>query len=128
MEERPPSTFEKMAEIYRVAPYGETLFLWNLFWGLTTYGLGNAPISIFGLSGALISIIVVRNQFRLKSRLEKTLRVNGYQDRNFTPTLSEWCNRQTARVVTEKFGYLEQYETLCQNNPDKQKLRSVPHI
>ena len=106
----------------RTAPFGFSLAAINLVSpviGLVEDGpelsdLSAMPVSAFGL--AMCGILVAR-QFRLRHRLERFVRNDGFNEAAFQRTTGEWCNRQTARVVCRNSGHLEEYEALCEQNP-----------
>ena len=76
-----------------------------------------------GLGGALI-----RRQISLKQRLEDSIERHGYEERIFAQTTDEWCTRQTARVVAEDNGVLDQYKELCEQRTSTAQLAFLPHI
>jgi hypothetical protein len=78
-----------------------------------------ASIAIGGLKAA--------SKNRLRDRLEASIERQGYNDRVFAKTLGTWCSRQTARVVCKEYGYLEDYEKLCEQADDLD-YKWIPHI
>lgn len=100
-------------DLYRIAPFGETLFLVNA--GNAAYFHDNPFTVAFSIVGSLGGIAIAAKQFRLKNRLEKIISKNGYDDRVFKRTTYAWCDRQTARVVAKRHGYLDRYNSLCKS-------------
>jgi hypothetical protein len=72
--------------------------------------------------------VLIERQLHLRDRLEHNIETHGYSDRLMAPTTDEWCARQTARVVSENHGMLEQYKALCEQRSETARLLWLPHI
>jgi len=115
---------KQLIEGIRTAPVGTGYYVGGLLY-MPTY---NYYTLIIGGIAALVGVLMIRTQFNEKNRLEKLIREEGYKDRIFKPTISEWCARQTARVVAKKYNCLDQYTELCENNKAIQELYFLKHI
>lgn len=117
----------KILDIYRTAPYGENLLAIAITAGVVNFkDLPSIilPCTLLGLSGA----IAAGHQFMLRARLKSAIKYYGYKDELFYPTITEWCNRQTARVVARESGHLDDYIKLCERNKGIQEFKSLPHF
>lgn len=111
------SGLKYIIDFYRTSPLAESMVLLNAiqipsnFDNIGLLGL-NVLFTVAGIS-------ITAKQFRLRKRLEQSVSEHGYDNRTFYRTIPEWCDRQTARVVAENCGHLEDYVALCQANRDK---------
>ncbi len=55
---------------------------------------------------------LAHGQFKLRGRLERSIQENGFDIREFYPTVHHWCDIQTAKVVARKYGHLGDYLNL----------------
>jgi len=117
---------EYVVDLYRTAPFGETGFLINE--GFIPLNYDNPILLIMNILGSLGGIGLSIKQFRLRKRLEKSVSDHGYADRAFETTLTEWCDRQTARVVAKNYNCLDNYDALCNSNKDRMFLANLGHI
>ena len=106
-----------IADFYRTAPLGESFFVLNAGFMAVNY---DRPL-VFGLNlfATLGCVMLTKTQFDLRKRLENSVTKHGYDERVFETTISEWCDRQTARVVAKNYGYLEEYVSLYESNKDR---------
>jgi hypothetical protein len=117
------SGLDCIADFYRTAPLGETIFLMNAVQITWNY---DEPFTLgMNFLGSLAGVLLAAKQFRLKQRLESSIQKHGYDDGVFKKTLPEWCDRQTARVVVKKYGNLDEYESLCQDNKYRMGLSNL---
>jgi len=127
-------------ESFRTAPFGL---------GFASFGLGSAALEVsvatmdgipqslrYAIIGAaavqvtalsVLGTMAANDQFRLGERLETAIERTGYNDRVLATTTT-WCDRQTATVVCEQSGHLEQYRQLCAQNQATARLTWLPHI
>lgn len=123
-------------ETLRTAPFGLSL----LISGLCIAGasapeiadgtLEKSDVANVGTVAAVVGMgtLTVRKQFTLRAREEKFLEKHGYDDRYFANTTTEWCDRQTTRVVCAKYGVLDKYVAICEKNQQNDYLTYIPHI
>ena len=117
---------EYVADLYRTAPLGETILLLNAIPLAWNY---NNPVMIgIDIIGCAIGVGLTVRQFKLRRRLEKYMSRHDYDDRLFDLTISEWCNRQTARVVAKNYGCLDEYVALCEDNKDNMSFADLPNF
>jgi hypothetical protein len=118
-----------VADFYRVAPFGETIFLLGSGFAAQEIICDNPKeLYVMPLAYSLLGAILTATQFGIKSHLEKRLQQHGFEERDFEWTVPAWCNRQTARVVTEKYECLDKYVALCEKNKPRQKWRDLRHF
>lgn len=113
----------------RATPLGSGFLALNL--GLMAVGAYHESICFAAapILGGAISLRLAYNQQWLKKRLEELcVTEGGYSDRLFKATTGEWCDRQTARVVAENQGKLEEYTQLCEQNKERATLTWLPHF
>ncbi|UZE94305.1 MAG: hypothetical protein IB618_01905 [Candidatus Pacearchaeota archaeon] len=126
MIEKIKAGLEYIADFYRTAPVGETLFLMNAGPIPFTY---DKPLLIgINILGSLICVHSTAKQFKLRRRLENSVSEHGYDDRAFETTILDWCDRQTARVVTKNCGNLDDYVALCDTNRERMSLANLRHF
>jgi hypothetical protein len=126
-------------ETIRTAPYGSAAVIFQSFMGsaaIYEFDHFDSPfakaaalgmIAISALGGTM-GAKLVGEQLELKERLEGIMDRRGYNDRIMAERTDEWCDRQTARVVCEKYDVLDQYEQLCEERKESAKFSWVPHI
>lgn len=83
------------------------------------------PLSVAGI---LWGIVESKVAFDVKRRVEKSLRKRGYNSNVLMPTVEYWCQRQAARTVCRRMGYLDKYETLCRESTGERHLAWLPHF
>ena len=115
-----------IADFYRTAPYGETWALFSAGSVFLTYDNPLLFVAIMG--GTLGGIDSVKNQFKLRKRLEKSVSEHGYNNSVFERTIPNWCDRQTARVVARNCGHLDSYVDLYRNNKKQIILSDLPNF
>ncbi|MBI2578687.1 MAG: hypothetical protein HYW26_03180 [Candidatus Aenigmarchaeota archaeon] len=115
-------------DFYRAAPVGETFFLLSAGALAASLQYRNLISATVILAGCAYSLYVIRKQFKLKRRLEESVIEHGYDERVFYKTLSNWCDRQTARVVAENRGFLDRFDSLCESNRAIMDLPYLPHL
>ena len=126
MIEKIKAGLEYIADFYRTAPLGETIFLMNV--GLIPLDY-DEPIALgINIFGSLTGVALTAKQFELRQRLENLVSKQKYNDRAFETTIPEWCDRQVARVVAKKYGNLDDYVALCESNKDKMSLPNLRHF
>ena len=126
MIEKIKARLEYVADLYRTAPLGETLFLINA--GQISWHY-DEPLSLgLNVFGSLLGIAITANQFELRHWLEKLVSEHGYDNRAFETTIPEWGDRQTARVVAKNCGNLDDYVALCDSNRDRMVLANLRHF
>lgn len=128
-------------ESVRTAPFGMSYFATAA--GYAGYqisevvGSNNGPLDTatrLGVSAALGAFLshkgtwLVKRQFKRRDYLENSLKDGEFNEVDFGKTVPEWCMRQTARVVAEKHGRLEEYKELCDEHQAAQRLRWLPHV
>lgn len=116
---------EKIVNFYRIAPFGETGTLISIGLISKTY---DDPVALIA-NGALIlcGTILTKLQFRTKNRIEDMLQ-KGFNEWNLRPTIHTWCNRQTTRTVTRKYGFLDDYDALCKRERAYIEFPNLPHF
>lgn len=124
---------KKTSDTLRSAPLGFSLVAMNLVnpviiaaeFHVDASDAVTIPVSAVGLffSGALVA-----RQLVLGNKLEATAERRGFSERVMSETTDEWCNRQTARVVCENNGALDQYIELCDSRRESAQLKFIPHI
>ena len=102
----------KIWDFYRIAPFGETIVVFEIMAGIQAFQhTESIPIILITSAllamGVLSGVVLAKRQFYLKTRLESALLKYGYSDKIFELFISEWCARQTALVVAEKYGCKE---------------------
>ena len=120
-------------EDFRTAPIGFSVMASGLLWpayyavegGPNITDLASLPMTVMHVA---MGSLAVSAQFRLRERLENFVERHGYSEEAFSTTTREWCARQTARIVCQKYGLLERYEELCDRQIDSQDFRRLPHI
>lgn len=85
------------------------------------------PIAI-STANISLGISAARKQFKLRGRVENFIENHGFDERYFTRTTAEWCDRQTTRVACEKYGMLDKYVVVCDNNKQNDYLTYIPHL
>lgn len=113
-------------DLFRIAPLGESMALANLVGALLNHG--TPIVSVIGVIGALCGSAIAFKQFKLKGSLEKSISTHGYQERVMDATLRTWCDRQTTRVVSEKYHMLSRYDMQIMDSKKKLELRKIPHF
>jgi len=115
-----------VADFYRTAPLGETIFLMNA--GQIPLNYDEPLLLGMNILGSLGCVALSAKQFKLRRRLENSVTEYGYNDRAFETTIPEWCDRQVARVVAKNYGNLDDYIALCKSNKDKMSLPNLKHF
>jgi hypothetical protein len=125
--------FRRSLDNVRTAPFGLSLIGGGAIGPLVEL-VHNGP-EVTDLSSAPVPLITmaygaafVARQFKLRRRLEATVEQHGYDDRVFSTTTSEWCARQTSRVVCRNSGDLIAYTALCKKNEETAQLAWLPHF
>jgi hypothetical protein len=132
----PPRVIESSVDILRTAPVGIAQTLTGLAAPATELALNGSifekildiPVDTFGLVWTGLGIAKIYAQFKLKHRLEGRIEAHEFRQFDFRPTTTVWCHRQTARLVCEKAGYLEEYEKLCEANHTSMENKWLPHF
>ncbi len=115
-------------EFYRTAPFAESTFVLLSYYVVEAFKDNNL-LKGFTISGiTLCSVAAVYHQFKLKKRLENHIQEHGFTKGGFEKTIPTWCGRQTARVVAEKHGCLDEYVKLCKQNREVMRDRYIPHF
>jgi hypothetical protein len=99
-------------------PETDTVPLDALRWGLIAGSLG----------AAAACGILVKGRVELRDRIESILERRGFSDRVMSHTTQTYCGRQAARVACRNYGYLDDYEALCEGNSKNAQLTWLPHI
>lgn len=83
-----------------------------------------------GIAVIFLGGVAIKKQFTQAERIEASLEKNGHDERFLKPLMSEWCDRQTAKVVYEQAGFENEYTEVVQVERDKGSLNfaSVPNI
>ena len=110
-------------DTFRTAPVGFTLaFLGVLLGGESIREIVHKPRylakarAIGQLSVNALALgtgaSMVSHQFKLRHRLERAIDRHGFDPRYMAKTLGTFCDRQTAKVVSEKAGFAGEYQAL----------------
>lgn len=120
---------ERILDLYRTAPFGiitgtSTLFFMTMIFYFFQEMPWNAMVlvELLEIYVLYISAEAVREQFRLRKRLEKILEKRGYNEKIMSKTLYTWCDVQTTKVATRKFWCLDRYLELSDKNKDKRRM------
>jgi len=117
---------EYIADLYRIAPLGEFVLLFNA--PQIPFNYDRPILLACNIFGSVAGAAIMARQFKLKRRLDNSISEQGYQDRIFETTIPSWCNRQTARTVAKRHGHLDDYIALCESNKDKMNLPDMTYF
>lgn len=127
MMQKIKSGISNVWDFYRTAPFGETSLALFGYYGFKAVREDPYFILPF-LAAGVLGVLAVKKQFKLKRSLEDNIRENGFTSECFERTIPTWCGRQTARVVAEKHGCLDEYIKLCEQQKQLMTHNYIPHI
>ena len=115
-----------ISDFYRTAPFAETILILTVGYTIKRH---ESIIDVgLGIMNSVICAGLTKKQFDLRQRLEKLMDKYGYDKRYFKKTLTEWCDRQTARVVAKNSGHLEDYVKLCEDNKEHMRYSWIKNF
>ncbi|MBT5023227.1 hypothetical protein HOK51_03240 [Candidatus Woesearchaeota archaeon] len=119
------NAYERAYNAFRVAPYATSVYLVS-FGALVHSVYVENGFHNFLAIGALASLSIINNQFKLKSKLEQRIEEsNGFKEDDFKNTPITWCGRQTAYVVAKNAGYEKEFLDFCNKKKDKIPLPNL---
>lgn len=123
------SAITKILDIYRTAPFwiitSSTTALFMTMFYIFSEEIGRIPALMFEVLEASILwlwVNAIRQQFKLRRRLEKILEKKWYSENLLKSTLYEWCGVKTTEVATKKYWCADKYHELSEKNKDKRQM------